>query len=148
MYLVVAFFFATILMLSSMTAQITYSTLSEDPGTYMTGQRIATSEEMGIDSLLAKYENNSLDPIVLVNDIYDRIDLNNVTDQNPILISTVPRADALERVDELKALRSSLPPGVNISEISALGNTIRRKRYRRRCRNGNYYWQCELGQVP
>jgi Asp-tRNA(Asn)/Glu-tRNA(Gln) amidotransferase A subunit family amidase len=116
MYLVAAFFFATILMLSSMTAQITYSTVTEDPGTYMTGQRIATSEEMGIDSLLTKYENNSLDPTVLINDIYDRIDLNNVTDQNPILISTVPRADALERVDELKTLRSGLPPGVNISE--------------------------------
>jgi Asp-tRNA(Asn)/Glu-tRNA(Gln) amidotransferase A subunit family amidase len=116
MYLVAAFFFATILMLSSMTAQITYSTVTEDPGTYMTGQRIATSEEMGINSLLTKYENNSLDPTVLINDIYDRIDLNNVTDQNPILISTVPRADALERVDELKTLRSGLPPGVNISE--------------------------------
>jgi Asp-tRNA(Asn)/Glu-tRNA(Gln) amidotransferase A subunit family amidase len=116
MYLVAAFFFATILMLSSMTAQITYSTVTEDPGTYMTGQRIATSEEMGIDSLLTRYENNSLDPTVLVNGIYDRIELNNVTDQNPIMISTVPRADALERVDELKDLRSSLPPGVNISE--------------------------------
>jgi hypothetical protein len=62
MYLVAAFFFATILMLASMTAQITYPTVTEDPGTYVTGQRIATSEEMGIDSLLTKYENNSLDP--------------------------------------------------------------------------------------
>ncbi len=51
MYLVTAFFLATILMLSSMTAQIAYSTITEDPGTYMTGQRIATSEEMGIKSL-------------------------------------------------------------------------------------------------
>jgi len=96
MYFVTAFFFVTILMLSSVTAQITYSTITEDPGTYMTGQRIATTEEMGIDSLLTKYENNSLDPTVLVNGIYHRIELNNVTDQNPIMISTVPRADALE----------------------------------------------------
>ena len=116
MYLVAAFFFVSILILSSVTGQITYATVAEDPGTYMTGQRIAAYEEMGIDSLLTKYENNSLDPIVLINDIYDRIELNNVTDQNPIMISTVPRADALERVDELKALRTSLPPGVNLSD--------------------------------
>ena len=116
MYLVAAFFFVSILILSSVTGQITYATVAEDPGTYMTGQRIATYEEMGIDSLLTKYENNSLDPIVLINDIYDRIELNNVTDKNPIMISTVPRADALERVDELKALRTSLPPGVNLSD--------------------------------
>jgi hypothetical protein len=64
----------------------------------MTGQRIATSEEMGIDSLLTRYENNSLDPAVLINDIYDRIELNDANENNPILISRVSRADALERV--------------------------------------------------
>jgi Asp-tRNA(Asn)/Glu-tRNA(Gln) amidotransferase A subunit family amidase len=97
-----------------MTGQITYATVTEDPGTYMSGQRIATYEEMGIDSLLAKYENNSLDPAVLINDIYDRIELNNETDKNPILISTVSRDDALDRADELKALRASLLPEVNL----------------------------------
>lgn len=105
-------------MLSSITGQIAYATttITEDPGTYMTGQRIVTYEEMGIDSLLSKYENNSLDPTVLVNDIYDRIELNDANENNPILISRVSRADALERVDELKALRASLAPGVNVSE--------------------------------
>ena len=115
-YLVLAFFFVSILVLSSIVGQITYATVTADPGTYMTGQRIATSEEMGIDSLLIRYENNSLDPAVLINDIYDRIELNDANENNPILISRVSRADALERVDELKALQRSLPPGVNVSE--------------------------------
>ena len=115
-YLVLAFFFASILVLSSIVGQITHATVTADPGTYMTGQRIATSEEMGIDFLLTRYENNSLDPAVLINDIYDRIELNDANENNPILISRVSRADALERVDELKALQSSLPPGVNVSE--------------------------------
>src|SRR5919106_2274638 len=115
MYLGFAFFFAAILMLSSITGQMAYSTtVTEDPGTYMTGQRIATSEETGIDSLLTKYENNSLDPAMLINDIYDRIELNDANENNPILISRVSRADALERVNELKTLRASLPAGVNI----------------------------------
>ncbi|MGH9951526.1 MAG: amidase family protein [Nitrososphaeraceae archaeon] len=117
MYLGFAFFFAAILMLSSITGQMAYATtVAEDPGTYMTGQRIATSEEMGIDSLLTRYENNSLDPAVLINDIYDRIELNDVNENNTILISRVSRADALERVNELNALRASLPAGVNVSE--------------------------------
>ena len=117
MYLGFAFFFAAILMLSSITGQMAYSTtVTEDPGTYMTGQRIATSEETGIDSLLTKYENNSLDPAMLINDIYDRIELNDANENNPILISRVSRADALERVNELKTLRASLPAGVNVSE--------------------------------
>jgi len=117
MYLGFAFFFAAILVPSTITGQVTYATtVTEDPGTYMTGQRIATYEEMGIDSLLTKYENNSLDPTVLINDIYDRIELNDANENNPILISRVSRADALERVDELNALRGSLPPGVNVSE--------------------------------
>jgi hypothetical protein len=111
--------------LSSVTGQITYATITEDPGTYMTGQRITSYGEMGIDSLLTKYENNSLNPTVLINDIYDRIELNNETGENPILISTVSRADALDRVDELKALRASLPPGVNVSDRYPLwGGTI------------------------
>lgn len=110
-------FFAAILVSSSITAQITYATtIPDDPGTYMTGQRLATNEEMGIQSLLKRYENNSLDPAVLINDIYDRIELNDATDKNPVLVSKVSRADALERVEELKALRASLPPGVNVSE--------------------------------
>ncbi|MGH9988318.1 MAG: hypothetical protein ACRD8W_30660, partial [Nitrososphaeraceae archaeon] len=117
MYLGFAFFFAAILVPSTITGQVTYATtVTEDPGTYMTGQRIATYEEMGIDSLLTKYENNMLDPTVLINDIYDRIELNDANENNPILISRVSRADALERVDELNALRTSLPPGVNVSE--------------------------------
>jgi Asp-tRNA(Asn)/Glu-tRNA(Gln) amidotransferase A subunit family amidase len=117
-YLVlVSAFFTTILMLSSITGQITNAiTVTEDPGTYMTGQRIATYEEMGIDSLLTKYENNSLDPTVLVNDIYDRIELNDANENNPILISRVSRSDALERVNEIKVLRASLAPEVNVSE--------------------------------
>jgi hypothetical protein len=81
--MIATFFFSTILMLSSVTGQITYATVTEDPGTYMTGQRIASYEEMGIDSLLTKYENNSLDPKALINDIYERIELNNETDGNP-----------------------------------------------------------------
>jgi hypothetical protein len=65
----------------------------------MTGQRITTYEEMGIQSLLNKYRNNTLDPANLINDIYDRIELNDANDKNPILISRVSRADALERVN-------------------------------------------------
>lgn len=100
-----------------MTGQLTYATVAqENPGTYMNGQRIATYEEMGIDSLLKKYENNTLDPTALINDIYDRIELNDATDKNPILISTVSRNDTLERVNELKGLRASLPDGVNLTE--------------------------------
>ena len=45
MYLGFAFFFAAILMLSFITGQMAYATtVAEDPGTYMTGQRIATSD--------------------------------------------------------------------------------------------------------
>jgi len=102
-------FYATILVTSSITGQLTYATVTNDPGTYMNGQRIATNEEMGIQSLLQKYKNNTLDPEDLINDIYDRIELNDATDENPILISKVSRDDALERVAELKELRSSLP---------------------------------------
>ena len=113
----IAAFYATLLVTSSMTGQLTYATVAqENPGTYMNGQRIATYEEMGIDSLLKKYENNTLDPTALINDIYDRIDLNDATDKNPILISTVSRNDTLERVNELKGLRASLPDGVNLTE--------------------------------
>jgi len=113
----IAAFYATLLVTSSMTGQLTYATVAqEDPGTYMNGQRIATYEEMGIDSLLKKYENNTLDPTVLINDIYDRIELNDASDKNPILISTVSRNDTLERVNELKGLRASLPDGVNLTE--------------------------------
>ncbi|MDP8941963.1 MAG: hypothetical protein M3M84_05430, partial [Thermoproteota archaeon] len=79
----------------------------------MTGQRIASYEEMGIQSLLQKYKNNTLDPADLINDIYDRIELNDATDQNPILISRVSRDAALERVAELKELRASLSPGID-----------------------------------
>lgn len=115
-YLVLAVFSAFILFLSSVTGQITYATVTDDPGTYMTGQRIATYQEMGIESLLKKYENNTLDPTDLINDIYNRIELNDATDNNPILISRVSRADVLERIDELKDLRASLPPGVDFAE--------------------------------
>ena len=99
-----AVFYASMLMLSSITGQMTYATAnnSDAPGTYMTGQRIATYEEMGIGSLLKKYENNTLNPATLINDIYDRIELNDATDKNPILISKVSREDALERVNELR----------------------------------------------
>jgi allophanate hydrolase len=81
----------------------------------MTGQRIATYEEMGIQSLLQKYKNNTLDPEDLINDIYDRIELNEETDQNPILISRVSRDASLERVEELKELRASLSPGIDFT---------------------------------
>ena len=91
-YFVLAFFFAYILVLSSIVGQITNATVTADPGTYMTGQHIATSEEMGIDSLLTRYENNSFDPAVLINDIYDRIELNNAIENNPILIYRVSRS--------------------------------------------------------
>ena len=142
-YLVLAFFFVSILVLSSIVGQITYATVTADPGTYMTGQRIATSEEMGIDSLLIRYENNSLDPAVLINDIYDRIELNDANENNPILISRVSRADALERVDELKALQSEPSSWSKcFGEIPALGYTIRREGYRRRYRYGNHHRQC------
>lgn len=110
-------FFAAILVSSSITWQLTYATVvDEEPSTYMNGQRIATYAEMGIDSLLNKYENNSLDPVVLINDIYDRIELNEATDKNPILISTVGRNDTLQRINELKELRDNLPAGVELSD--------------------------------
>ncbi len=110
-------FYASMLMLSSITGQMAYATANNDaPGTYMTGQRIATYEEMGIGSLLKKYENNTLNPAALINDIYDRIELNDATDKNPILISKVSRDDALERVNELIDLRASLPAGADLSE--------------------------------
>lgn len=86
----------------------------DDPGAYMTGQRIATSEEMGIQSLLKKYKQNTLDPADLINDIYDRIELNDANEKNPILISRVSRADALDRIDELKELRAALSPGEDL----------------------------------
>ena len=115
--LFIAVFYAVILVSSSITWQLTYSTVAtSEPSAYMNGQRIATYEEMGINSLLSKYENNSLDPVVLINDIYDRIDLNEATDKNPILISKVSRNDTLERINELKELRSNLPAGVDLSD--------------------------------
>src|ERR671910_768019 len=117
-----AVFSAFILMLSSMLGGLqTYATATvdtpaiDDPGTYMNGQRIATYEEMGIQSLLQKYRNNTLDPEDLISDIYDRIELNDETDQNPILISRVSRDAALERVAELKELRASLSPGIDFT---------------------------------
>jgi allophanate hydrolase len=81
----------------------------------MNGQRIATYEEMGIQSLLQKYKNNTLDPVDLINDIYDRIELNDATDGNPILISRVSRDASLERIAELKELRASLSPGIDFT---------------------------------
>jgi len=115
----IVFFYAAILVSSSITWQLTYATTVNsigEPTTYMDGQRIATYEEMGIQSLLTKYENNSLDPVVLINDIYDRIELNDATDKNPILITAVSRNDTLERVNELKELRANLPAGVDLSD--------------------------------
>ena len=120
---IVAVFSAVVLLLST-TLPIGLSTYAtsptvnspvNDPGTYMTGQRIATYEEMGIQSLLQKYKNNTLDPEDLINDIYDRIELNDANEQNPILISLVSRDDALERVDELKELRATLSPGIDFT---------------------------------
>ena len=120
---IVAVFSAVVLLLST-TLPIGLSTYAttptvnspvNDPGTYMTGQRIATYEEMGIQSLLQKYKNNTLDPEDLINDIYDRIELNDANEQNPILISLVSRDDALERVDELKELRETLSPGIDFT---------------------------------
>lgn len=108
--------FSSILILSSVTANTAYATVAGDPGTYMNGQRIATYDEMGIQSLLNKYRNNTLDPANLINDIYDRIEINDATDKNPILISRVSRADSLERVNELKSLRATLTPGVELAE--------------------------------
>jgi Amidase len=96
-------------------ATATIDTAIEDTGTNMTGQRIATYEEMGIQSLLQKYKNNTLDPEDLINDIYDRIELNEEIDQNPILISRVSRDASLERVEELKELRASLSPGIDFT---------------------------------
>ena len=108
--------FSSILVLSLVTGNTAYATVAGDPGTYMNGQRIATYEEMGIQSLLNKYRNNTLDPTNLINDIYDRIELNDATDKNPILISRVSRADALEKVNELKGLRANLTSGVDLAE--------------------------------
>ena len=122
LYLVLqAAFSAFILLLSSISlgfqsnATATIDAAIENTGTYMTGQRIATYEEMGIQSLLQKYKNNTLDPEDLINDIYDRIELNEETDQNPILISRVSRDASLERVAELKELRASLSPGIDFT---------------------------------
>jgi hypothetical protein len=70
---------------------------------------------MGIQSLLQKYKNNTLDPVDLINDIYDRIELNDATDGNPILISRVSRDASLERIAELKELRASLSPGIDFT---------------------------------
>jgi allophanate hydrolase len=108
--------FSSTLILSSVTGNTVYATVADDPGTYMTGQRIGTYEEMGIQSLLNKYRNNTLDPTNLINDIYDRIEINDATDKNPILISRVSRADALERVNVLEALRANLTAGVDLAE--------------------------------
>ena len=122
LYLVLqAAFSAFILLLSSISlgfqsnATATIDAAIENTGTYMTGQHIATYEEMGIQSLLQKYKNNTLDPEDLINDIYDRIELNEETDQNPILISRVSRDASLERVAELKELRASLSPGIDFT---------------------------------
>ena len=122
LYLVLqAGFSAFILLLSSISlgfqsnATATIDAAIENTGTYMTGQRIATYEEMGIQSLLQRYKNNTLDPEDLINDIYDRIELNEETDQNPILISRVSRDASLERVAELKELRASLSPGIDFT---------------------------------
>ena len=113
-----AIFSALVLVLSSISVglPISYATGSDDPGTYMTGQRIATYEEMGIQSLLKKYKHNTLDPKDLINDIYDRIELNDANEKNPILISRVSRADALERVEELKELKASLSSGAELTK--------------------------------
>lgn len=115
--------FSTVVLLLSTILPIGFSTYAtptvnsaiDDPGAYMTGQRIATYEEMGIQSLLQKYKNNTLDPEDLINDIYDRIELNDANEQNPILISRVSRDDVLERVDELKELRGGLSPGIDFT---------------------------------
>ena len=119
---IVTVFSAVVLLLSTILpigfstyATPTVNSAIDDPGTYMTGQRIATYEEIGIQSLLQKYKNNTLDPEDLINDIYDRIELNDANEQNPILISRVTRDDVLERVDELKELRSSLSPGIDFT---------------------------------
>ncbi|HEX2471596.1 MAG TPA: amidase family protein, partial [Nitrososphaera sp.] len=45
----------------------------------------------------------------------DRIELNDGTDENPILISRVSRDASLERIAELKELRASLPPGIDFA---------------------------------
>ena len=104
--------FLNVFNVSSDWTQSAFAGSTGDPGTDMPGQSIATYEEMGIQSLLNKYKKNTLDPTDLINDIYDRIELNDAaTDPNPILISRVSRADALDRVDELKELRASVPPG-------------------------------------
>jgi hypothetical protein len=119
---IVTVFSAVVLLLSTILpigfstyATPTVNSAIDDPGVYMTGQRIATYEEMGIQSLLQKYKNNTLDPEDLINDIYDRIELNDANEQNPILISRVSRDDVLERVDELKELRASLSPGIDFT---------------------------------
>ncbi len=107
--IVAAFFSASVLMLSAITLGIpvTYAASEPDPGTDMTGQEIASYEDMGIQSLLRQYKQNTLDPEDLINDIYDRIEANDDNEQNPILISKVSREDALDRVEELKELRSN-----------------------------------------
>lgn len=75
---------------------------------YMVGQKIVSYEEMGIHSLLNKYKANALEPEDLINSIYDRIELNDSNDKNPILISRVSRQQALARVAEIKMWRAQL----------------------------------------
>ena len=65
---------------------------------------------------MKKYKQNTLDPKDLINDIYDRIELNDAHEKNPIMISRVSRADALERIDELKELQASLPSGTDLAK--------------------------------
>ncbi len=105
-----AVFSAFVLVMSSVSLGLpkTFAAGSDDPGSYMTGQRVASYEDMGIQSLLKQYKKNTLDPEDLINDIYDRIELNDANEKNPILISKVSRDNALERVDELKELRSKV----------------------------------------
>ena len=118
-YLVIAAVFsAFVLVLSSISVGLpkSYAVASDDPGTDMTGQHIASYEEMGIQSLLKKYKQNTLDPEDLINDIYDRIEFNDANEQNPILISKVSRADALDRVEELKELRGKPSKGADFQK--------------------------------
>ena len=107
---IAAIFSAFVLMLSAITMGIpvTYAVSLEDPGTDMTDQEIASYEDMGIQSLLKKYKQNTLDPEDLINSIYDRIEANEENEDNPILISKVSREDALARVEQLKELRDEV----------------------------------------
>lgn len=107
---IAAIFSAFVLMLSAITLGIpvTYAASLEEPGTDMTDQEIASYEDMGIQSLLKKYKQNTLDPEDLINSIYDRIEANEENENNPILISKVSREDALARVEQLKDLRADV----------------------------------------